>query len=114
MQFNNVTEKHSADNQSSLAFKTHIKIQHQSIAMPSGNERKSATNDEESAVFARDPAAFIAQQVSKFKLEEAAAAAEAAGVAAGKAPPDGYLAGEEDGTCVRDFAVSGGDRANEL
>ncbi|KAK4498180.1 hypothetical protein PRZ48_010837 [Zasmidium cellare] len=83
--------------------------------MSSEMSRKSAgviSSSEQSADFARDPAAYIAQQVRAFKLEKAAAAAGAAGQE-GKAPSEGYLAGKVDGTCVKDFAVSDDDRARE-
>lgn len=60
----------------------------------------------------RDPTGYIAQQVRMFKMGEAAKAAAAA-EAAGKATPEGYLAGEVDGTRVRDFAASKSDRGSD-
>lgn len=62
--------------------------------------KQSHENQEEFARFAYDPAAYIAQQVSKFKLEAAATAV------GGKAPPEGYLAGRLDEVNVKDFAIS--------
>lgn len=54
---------------------------------------------EEYARFAREPAAYIAEQMSKFKLEQGEMAAAA------EREKGGYLAGEEDGVSVRDFGV---------
>lgn len=106
----NITSKSYADIPRS-PYPTKLTIHPQnsrSTTMPSGISRKSAeVSNEQSVDFARDPAAYIAQQVRAFKLEKAA------GAAVNKAPAGGYLAGKVDGICVKDFAVSGGDRAKE-